>query len=227
MTRLSPAVKLNRELNPLLWQDFKLDPLVREALLKIASKFYRFVQVPVDVHDVIITGSQCGYTYTEHSDLDLHVIVEYGRVACDQPVDELFDTKRKLWRLEHAITVRGIPVECYVEDLDQPVKGNSFSLLKNTWLDRPEQLAAIDTEGVEPVANAWIAVINSALEQGDRASLEQIKSLLKAYRQQGLARQGELGRANLVFKTLRNTGILNRLITSLNRLKDQELTLKN
>jgi hypothetical protein len=227
MNTLAAGIDLHNNLNPLLWDDFRLRPDVREGLLKIAKKFYQFVQVPAAVHDVIVTGSQTSYTYTDYSDLDLHIIVEYGSVACDQPVDELFRTKRDLWRDRHTITVKGVPVECYVEDLDQPVTGSSYSLLKNTWVNKPSRPDNIDEDDLDRVAQAWIIVITQALRLGELAALEHARDLLKDYRRVGLRQQGELGRANLVFKSLRNTGVVDLLTRAIRTLQDRELSVPN
>ena len=62
----------HNELNPLLWQGEDLRPEVKMALLKIAKDFIEYVEVPFEVKDLVLTGSQLGYYYTKHSDLDLH-----------------------------------------------------------------------------------------------------------------------------------------------------------
>lgn len=227
MNHLAPAIDLHDQLNPLLWHDDQLDPEIKQALLKIARSFWRFVSVPVSVLDVTITGSQTGYTYTDHSDLDLHIIVRYQDVACDQPVEELFRTKRDLWREQHNITVKGIPVECYVEDQAQPVRGSSYSLLKNQWTVRPTRVPDLEEIDLEQTVKAWISVIVAAVKSQDNQQLKEVKNLLKLYRQQGLKRQGELGRANLVFKSLRNTGVLDILLRAERLLHDRQLSLKD
>ena len=45
------------------------------------------------------------------------------------------------------------------------------------------------------------------------------------YRKLGLAKEGEFGTANLVFKTLRNSGILQRLVDKILELENQKLSL--
>lgn len=227
MNHLAPAIDIHDQLNPLLWRDDQLDPEIKQALLKIARSFWKFVSVPVTVLDVTVTGSQTGYTYTDQSDLDLHIIVRYQDVACDQPVEELFKTKRDLWRERHTITVKGIPVECYVEDQAEPVKGGSYSLLRNQWIQRPTRVPDLEETDLEKTAQAWITVIAAAVHSRDSDQLKQIKQLLKLYRQQGLERQGELGRANLVFKSLRNTGVLELLLKAERVLHDRQLSLKD
>lgn len=227
MTNKLGAIRVHQELNPKIWTSADhIDPQVREKLLVIAGRFYQFLKVPTQVKDIIVTGSQAGYTYTDLSDLDLHIIVNYGDVECDQPVDELFDTKRKLWKENHTISIRGIPVECYAEDLDRPVKGSSYSLVKDSWIQQPQQVQAQDHD-VSPQVAAWVTVIAAAIRTRDIAQLDRVKSLLKQYRQAGLEHQGELGSANLTFKTLRNLGVLSMLMSAHRKLEDRSLSLAN
>jgi hypothetical protein len=70
-------------INPLLWQGDELRPEVNLALLKIAKDFIEYIDVPFEVSDLVLTGSQLGYYYTEHSDLDLHIVVDFNTVKCD------------------------------------------------------------------------------------------------------------------------------------------------
>jgi hypothetical protein len=221
------AIQVHQELNPKIWADADhIDPQVREKLLVIAGRFYQFLKVPTQVKDIIVTGSQAGYTYTDLSDLDLHIIVSYANVECDQPVEELFDTKRKLWKENHTISIRGIPVECYAEDLDRPVKGSSYSLVKDSWITKPQQVEATDQD-VSPQVAAWVTVITAAIRTRDIAQLDRVKSLLKTYRQAGLNAQGEMGSANMTFKTLRNLGVIAMLMTAHRELEDRSLSLAN
>jgi hypothetical protein len=222
---LIPGIEPHDELNPLLWADESIRPDVRQALLRIAREFEQYLDVPVAVEDIIVTGSQASYNYTKHSDLDLHIIVDYKTIECDQPVDILLDTKRKLWKLSHDITIHGVPVELYAEDLDRPVKGSSYSLLDDTWRKKPKPADRSEPQGVERIALAWITVIRQALEAGTPQALKSVKDLLMHYRQASLAKQGEISRGNLVFKMLRNTGVISMLMQALNQALDQELSL--
>ena len=109
-------IETHQELNPKIWLGEHLRPDVHETLLKISTEFFDFLNMPVEVEDIIISGSQANYNYSPYSDLDLHFVVDYGQVKCEMEADELFDTKRKLWKEQHNIKIHGIPVELYVED---------------------------------------------------------------------------------------------------------------
>ncbi len=86
---------IHNELNPVLWENNHLISEVRFALLKIAKEFYNFLDIPISIKDVIISGSQSNYNYNKNSDIDLHLIVDYNEIQWDSDVKVLFDTKRK------------------------------------------------------------------------------------------------------------------------------------
>ena len=128
----------NQTLNPKIWQDGRVRPEVRAALLKIAQDFEQFIDVPIQVEDIIIAGAQANLTYSEYSDLDLHLVVDYSTVDCAREAAELFDSKRLLFKEKHRIEIRGIPVEPGVEDLRNPTVSAAYSLIKNQWLRETE-----------------------------------------------------------------------------------------
>lgn len=221
------GVETHQELNPVVWANTDhIDPQVREALLRTAREFWQFVNVQASIIDIIVTGSQANYLYTSASDLDLHIIVAFKSVECQGPVSELFDAQRKLWKQEHDIRYRGIPVECYVEDSQHPVKGSSYSLLKDRWVRRPEPIKGTLPSGVERVTAAWTRIIAHGIAERNIELLHEIKGMLSQYRKIGLAQEGELSRANIVFKTLRNNGVIAQLMKSLVQLRDQDLTVR-
>ena len=222
----TPPIEIHKELNPKLWQDEKLRKDVQVALLKIAKEFYQFLEIDIKIIDIHVTGSQANYNYTDHSDLDLHLIVDYNTVSCDQPVGELFDTKRKLWKEYHNITVNGIPVELYVEDSNQPAVSSTYSVLKDTWISKPEMPdAEFQEEEVKRIVLIWERVIKGAMATNSLTLLTHVKDLLSQYRKTGLSKSGEYGVPNLVFKSLRNDGMISALMEKIGDLKDRRLSL--
>ena len=70
------AVIFHDTLNPDLWAKGQLNPKVRLKLLEIAKHFIQFIKVPnLNLQDITISGSNAAYTYTKHSDIDLHLVV--------------------------------------------------------------------------------------------------------------------------------------------------------
>ena len=217
----------HNELNPLLWQGEELRPEVKMALLKIAKDFVEYVEVPFEVKDLVLTGSQLGYYYTKHSDLDLHIIVDFNTVDCDREAAELFDTKRLLYKKQYDISIRGVPVEVYIEDSNFPAVSATYSLGDGGWRVKPDnQPQEIDTEEIIRMSKIWSTVIGKAIESNDLETGRKVLKMLRNYRKLGLKHSGEYGIENLVYKTLRNSKIIEKLMKLIGDLHDQSLSIK-
>jgi ribosomal protein L35AE/L33A len=217
----------HNELNPLLWQDEELRPEVKMALLKIAKDFVEYVEVPFEVKDLVLTGSQLGYYYTKHSDLDLHIIVDFNTVDCDREAAELFDTKRLLYKKQYDISIRGVPVEVYIEDSNFPAVSATYSLGDDGWRVKPDsQPQEIDTEEIVRMSKIWGTVMGKAIESNDLETGRKVLKMLRNYRKLGLKQTGEYGIENLVYKTLRNSKIIEKLMKLIGDLHDQSLSIK-
>ena len=217
----------HNELNPLLWQGEELRPEVKVALLKIAKDFVEYVEVPFEVKDLVLTGSQLGYYYTKHSDLDLHIIVDFNTVDCDREAAELFDTKRLLYKKQYDISIRGVPVEVYIEDSNFPAVSATYSLGDGGWQVKPDsQPQEIDTEEIVRMSKIWSTVIGKAIESNNLETGRKVLKMLRNYRKLGLKQTGEYGIENLVYKTLRNSKIIEKLMKLIGDLHDQSLSIK-
>jgi hypothetical protein len=221
------GVNQNSSLNPKIWQDNDLLPDVKSALIKIAQDFKKFIDVPFEVEDITITGGQVSYYYTDKSDLDLHLIVDMNNTTCDREAAELFDTKRMLYKKKYDITVKGIPVELYIEDRDFPAVSASYSIVKDQWLVQPERHPSeLDLEEVNRMADQWHRVIGSVLASNDLETARKTMGMLRKYRKLGLKQTGEYGVANLVYKTQRNSNFVEKLQNFIDSEHDQQLSLK-
>ena len=73
-------------LNPKIWSSNKLKTDVKKQLLKIADDFFDSLDIPwVDIKDIRLTGSLANYNWSEYSDLDVHLIVDYNDVEDNLP----------------------------------------------------------------------------------------------------------------------------------------------
>jgi hypothetical protein len=214
-------------LNPLLWSNGALRPEVRSALIKTAADFKQFVGIPFEVEDIVITGSQASYFYNKHSDLDLHLIVDYTNIDCDTELEELFDTKRLLYNTKTNIKIRGIDVELYVENKKMPATGASWSLKDNQWKvePNPAESIEIDTAEINKMYRVWRKIILFIIRSNDVKTAKKLLDLLRKYRKLGLKQTGEYGVANLVYKTLRNEKILEKLSNFLEQAHDRDLSI--
>jgi hypothetical protein len=221
----SEFVTVNSKLNPKIWQDDTLDPEVREKLIKIAQAFEEFVGVDLEVLDYTITGSNANYTWTKHSDLDLHIIIP-GRA--DDASRELYSSKKTLWGDQHDITIRGLPVECYIQGQEEPHHSTGvYSLVQNKWLVEPKKVKPdIDDASVSAKCDSLVRVTKEALQQDDLDRLRAVKDKITTMRKAGLERAGEWSVENLCFKTLRNLGLIDDLTERIRQLEDEQLSLE-
>lgn len=218
----------NVVLNPKIWEHKRLKGEIKTALLRIAKDFLEYIDVPVKVIDIIIAGGNANYTYTNKSDLDLHIIADVDSTKCDREAMELFDTKRSLYKKERDITVKGIPVELYVEDHRTPAVSAAYSLLKNKWIREPRKVNQTwDKKEVDHMVKVWKILSSAAIKTGDLHTCRNVLKLLREYRKKGLrTSEGEYSVANLVYKSLRNDQTLEGLVTLIDKLHSQSLSLK-
>jgi len=218
----------HQELNPRLWDHDRLKSEVKGALLRIAEDFLDYVDVPVDVVDIRLAGGNANYNYSEHSDIDLHIIADFASTSCDRELAELFDTKRLLYKREHKITIAGIPVELYIEDQDHPAVSAAYSIVKDQWIKEPGQkLPQYDEKAVKKAVEMWHKLIKTAIMSGDLKTCRQCLSLLRKYRKLGLKTpEGEFSTPNLAYKSLRNDHTIEGITTLINLLHDRSLSIR-
>jgi len=211
------------DLNSELWdEDKKLRPEVRERLLEIAEKFIKpTLGKDAIIKDITFTGSLANYNYSDMSDIDLHIIIDFADVNADKDiVKRYFNAVKALWNSLHDIRIKGYEVEAYVQDEDEPHTSTGvYSVQDDEWLKEPVQSdAEIDEDSVSNKANSLIDQIEQALkimEEGSHQEAfqraESLMEKIKKLRKAGLETDGEYSVENLAFKTLRNTGYLTKL----------------
>lgn len=220
-----------------IWDDVNtLNKDVLEALQNIADAFIEALDVPADsVEDVIITGSLCNYNYTKYSDIDLHVILDYSKICdnCEQfSVDECLLAKKSLWNLEHDITIYGIEVELYAQDVNKPITGDAgvYSILNDEWIKRPTKLKNVtfDEDSIEDKAEYFRKQIDDVVDGkvDNPKVIDALKMKIKNMRKAGLEKSGEFSLENLVFKTLRSSEYIAKLHDYSKEIKSDSLSLE-
>ena len=226
--KLSDAIKFRTELNPMLFNDERMASDVREKLLEIANEFIDYLGINnLDIDDITLSGSNAAYTYTDHSDIDLHILVDMNKINNDDIYRELFTAKKNLFNADHDIKIRGYDVELYVQDKNQPVKSlGEYSILNDKWIKFPrKQRASIDQNSVKHKVTKLVQMAEIANRSNNIDQIDKVLSTIKRYRQSGLDKHGEFGPENIAFKILRTNGIIDKLYNHRNKLYSIQLSL--
>lgn len=221
------ASEFHDTLNPKLWVNNKLKPEVASKLREIADAFIESMEVPRNaIKDIVITGSSASYNYTPHSDIDLHLIVDFDKVHKDCPiVGDYLISKKSEFNNNHDIYIYGVPVEVYAEATDnENVHNGLYSLKDNKWIDEPKKLKPVDND---MAVRAKYKELAKAIEEvADKEESTQLMDKIKRMRKAGLAKEGEFSVENLVFKKLRNEGLIGKLADIKKQEIDKELSLE-
>ena len=227
----------HRHLEPNIWEQNKsLQPDVKKALLKIAKEFFETLEVKdFKIVDVVFTGSLANYNYTSKSDIDLHIEVDKDSGYCTKcgiNMTDVMKAKKSLWADEHSISIRGYPVELYVQLKDEHLAaGGIYSLKKNEWIVKPTHnpniSKEIDKYAVEIKAKEYKVKIDDLINDkvDDKDDIHKLKEKIYDMRRAGLQKSGEFSVENLTFKALRNTGYIKKLQQYLIKVKDVDLSL--
>ena len=209
---------------------------VRRRLLMIADDFFETLNVGwVDIDDIILTGSLANFNWSKFSDVDLHILVDFGEVdENEELVKEYFNSKKNLWNEKHDITIKGYDVELYMQDTEEPhVSSGVYSILWDGWVVQPDATKKeIDSKKVEQKVNNIIDAIYDVYymyknEEYDKTirMIKNMKEKIKKMRQTGLDREGEYSFENIAFKVLRRTMYLDKLSEIETKAYDKSLTL--
>jgi hypothetical protein len=228
--KLSDAVKFHDELNPKLWSGKNLHDDVYNALAVIAKDFITELGLSgLNVKDITISGSNAAYSYTPHSDLDLHILVDFNKLPNNEVYQELFNAKKNEYNKSHDLTIRGVPVELYVQDSNQPhVSLGEYSLLNKDWIKFPvKKKANFDQANTKAKYEKLGELIELALRSESLKDIENVLDIVKRYRKAGLTTTGEFGPENLAYKALRSKGYIQNLFDKKQELHSKKLSLED
>lgn len=221
-----------KELNPSFWEDDQFDPKIREKLLKVAQDFSDALKIEAPIQDVQLTGSLANYNYTDKSDLDVHVLIDFKDI--DDNIDlvkKSLDGLRFIWNLRHNIILRGYDVELYVQDVNEPhISSGLYSLKEGEWIKKPKyNPPSVDYNAVEKKYQSYVSEISqmeNLVNTSDFSNFSpeeiynrvvRLKKKIMDGRRAGLKIEGEFSTENLVFKKLRNEGYIEKVIDLISR----------
>lgn len=239
-SKILKSFSVQNELNTKIWKqnngEITMRPKVREKLLEIAYEFMVFLSDDVFVTDIIMTGSLANYNWSEYSDIDLHLIIDYSQYTEDQEeiVKELFKLKKTLFNSTHDIRVYNYEVELYAQSSSEVhFSTGVYSVLYDEWEISPKkEPMEIDQKVLLSKSENWMEKIDELIENAEDEELslvlneiEKMKTKLKEYRSIGLEEKGEYSYENLVFKFLRRSGYIQKLFDFENAILDKRLSL--
>jgi predicted nucleotidyltransferase len=220
------------QLNPKLWTDDQCLPhKIRNGFLKIATKFFDFLEIDTNVNDIILIGSNANYNWTEHSDIDLHVVINYLDVGDNlYLVEKYLQAKKSIWNSKYPLTFNGMNIELYAQDLNEDLHSSVgiYSILKAKWIRKPNaDLISIDDDLIRQKADPYEYEINkiSTKDPDAETKIKRLLVKLRNLRQAGLDAAGEYSVENLAFKYLRNKGLLDRLKEMLHAITTNQLII--
>tara|TARA_B100000497_G_scaffold128125_1_gene173675 strand:+ start:2312 stop:3985 length:1674 start_codon:yes stop_codon:yes gene_type:complete len=227
--KIEDAINFHDEYNPWLFDGDHLKPVIKKQLETIADDFIEFMGIPeLAIEDIIITGSNVAYTYTSHSDIDLHLLVDFAKLPESDVYKELFNAKKSLYNDTYEITIRDIPVEVYVQDTAQSHTSlGEYSLYKDMFTRVPtKKRANLDEISAASKFERLEQLALEGLKSDDIEKVNGVLSIIKRYRQSGLDNKGEFGPENLAFKAVRSKGYFQALFDRRNKLRAEQLSLE-
>lgn len=199
---------------------YKMISSVRERLLEISNNFIEFLGIDFFIHDIVLTGSLANYNWSDYSDVDLHIIIDYEESGHNiNLLKEFFDAKKGVWNALHDIKIKKYEVELYVQDINEPhISSGVYSVLNNDWIIQPQkEKKEIDDRKILEKGEEYAKIIDGLLskkENGEniKDDVDDVKKKIKRFRQSGLEDGGEYSYENLTFKLLRRNGYIKKLI---------------
>jgi hypothetical protein len=228
--KISDAITFHDKLNPKLWNGTKLRPEVKQQLEAIADDFLQEMGIhDLDVRDITVSGSNAAFSYTNHSDLDLHILVNISDLPHSEIYKELFHAKKTLYNDTHDITIHRVPIELYVQDASEPVVSlGEYSIKNDEWLKIPtKRRANFDQNATKAKYEKLLDIVKQAIASNNLNKIQKVLKKIKQYRQAGLDKGGEFGPENLAFKALRSQGYITKLYDLRDKLHSQHLTIEN
>jgi hypothetical protein len=205
---------------------------IRKRLVKISDEFVNTLGIEFFIHDIVLTGSLANYNWSNYSDVDLHIIIDFEE--SNYPIDllkEFFDSKERVWNNRYNIKIKGYDVEIYVQDIKQEhVSSGVYSVLNNKWVIKPERNKPnIDDRKILEKGEEYAKKIDYLVKKGKNQNvlgeLEDLRKKLKSFRQCGLESGGEYSYENLTFKLLRRNGYIGKLLKLKTDITDKKLSI--
>lgn len=235
------SFKIQDELTPKIWKNDVLNPQLRLKLLDIADDFFETLEISwVKPIDIILTGSICNFNWSEFSDIDLHIVIDFREIGENSEfVETYMNAKKNEWNEQHNnLTMFGYPVELYVQDINADAEsGGVYSLEKNQWISNPNNDTLKDLNNgqksiikicssslmnkIDEIYDAYMANDDEYALGELNHKLDKLTKKIKNMRQLSLKKHGEMGLGNIIYKVLRRTNYLDKMWDIKNKIYDK------
>lgn len=139
------TVKLNKSLNPTIWTKHEhLKNAVKDQILVGAEEYCSYLGLTeAQVKDIVISGENASFKYTNNSDIDVVVVAELDP---DPTFREFFNEHKYKYNGQHQVKVDGHLVQFYVQPSDESfINNGSYSVLRESWVQIPKRQLVEDT----------------------------------------------------------------------------------
>lgn len=225
-------LETHKTLNQKIWDNFNLKHEILCKLTEIADVFMDTLQIQaLPLTDVVFTGSLANYNYTDKSDIDLHLVVDFDTlgISPEDFIQKYFNAKKTEFNQKHDITIYDYPVELYVEDVNSPAKASGrYSIITESWLKTPkgftedQEIELGDNEVLQDLVKRINAVTAS---KGNYDDADALLGKIYNLRASGLEHEGEMSIENMIFKALRNEDYIEKLKKYMDNEIDRKLSL--
>lgn len=223
--------QIHDTLNRKIWDlnTGKMLPEVREKIIEICSAFEEYIEVPIQILDIQVVGSNASFNYTETSDLDVHIMANFELLGKEDSVlKAYYEAKKASFNKETDIKIRGIDVELYVQDVRSITASNGiYSVCDDEWIKEPKPIKSATKHNTEKEVQKWSEKIEDVLASGNYDNINKTLSALYLMRTNSIAVDGEQGKGNQIFKDIRSLGYIKELKDALLKAMSRDLSLES
>lgn len=225
--------QIHKTLNPKIWD--KNNELIEEVEYKIydiVDEFKTQIEedgVKLDIKDIYLLGSNANYNYTNESDLDIHIMADESFDCNEKHLQIIYNAYKALFNSKYDITINGIAVELYVENMSNSTNvSTGVYSLNNGWIKEPSQyvIPKIDEDKLEKAVADWEKRYLQIMENPSLDKIDAFIDELYEVRKTSIKKEGEFGFGNLIFKEIRRLKYLENLKALRLEFKNYELSLK-
>lgn len=227
---LTEAIEKHDELNKDLFDGDHMRPEVKDKIMQVVDVFMGKLKedgIELEPLDVLVLGSNASYNYTEHSDIDVHIIADTSIYEDkDALAIKLYNAYRQIFNSKYDPMIRGHELEMYVEPDECNANSNGiYSVMNDDWVKVPEKknIPEPDMKEVNKLLEPFEARYKEAETIED---IDQLINDIYIERQAGILTGGEYDIRNQVFKEFRNKGFLDDLKQRKIDLETKEMSLE-